>query len=85
MKHLTDEFDAWRFIGILLFKVHDEPKGPILKGGIGRPDDDCVPVIGALVAIDRGIKSIIGDLPSHHIICNGRGRDACGGVGLHSL
>ncbi len=44
MKHLRDEFDPWGFVGVLLFKMHDEAKGTVFKGCIRRTNDDSVPV-----------------------------------------
>lgn len=43
MKHLADEFDSWRLVGVLFFEVHDKPKGSILEGRISRADNDSIP------------------------------------------
>ena len=44
MEHLADEFDTRRLVRIRLLEVHDEPKCPILEGGVGGSDNDGVPV-----------------------------------------
>lgn len=44
MKHLTDEFDAGRLIGVLFLEVHHQTKGSILKGRIGRANDNRIPI-----------------------------------------
>ena len=49
MKHLTDELDPRWLVRILFLKMHDEPEGAILKGGISGPNNNGVPLIGALV------------------------------------
>ena len=43
VKHLADEFDAGRLVGILFFEVHNKTECTILKGGICWADDDSVP------------------------------------------
>lgn len=43
MEHLTYEFDARRFVGILLLKMHNQAKGPVFKGCVSWPDDDSIP------------------------------------------
>jgi hypothetical protein len=43
MEHLTDELDTWRFIGVLLLKMHDEPESAIFERGICGTDNDSVP------------------------------------------
>ena len=43
MEHCADEFDARRFVGILLFKLHDQSEGTIFEGSVGWTDDDSVP------------------------------------------
>jgi hypothetical protein len=43
MEHCADEFDAGRFVGILLFKLHDQSEGTVFEGGVGWTDDDSVP------------------------------------------
>lgn len=43
MKHLADEFDPWRFVRILLFKVHDQTEGSIFERCIRRSYDHSVP------------------------------------------
>ena len=44
MKHLADEFDLWRLIRVLLFKLHDEAKRAVLERRIGRSNNDGIPV-----------------------------------------
>lgn len=43
VKHLRDELDAGRLVGILLLKVHHQAEGSVLERSIGRSDDDGVP------------------------------------------
>jgi hypothetical protein len=43
MEHLADEFDARRFVGVLLFEVHDQAEGAVFEGRVGWADDDGVP------------------------------------------
>lgn len=44
MKHGADEFDRWRLVGILLFEMHHESESAVLKGRVGRADNDGVPI-----------------------------------------
>jgi hypothetical protein len=44
VEHLANEFDARRFIGVLLLEVHHKAEGSIFKGGVCGSDDDGVPV-----------------------------------------
>lgn len=43
MEHLADELDLWRLVGVLLFKLHDESEGSVLKGRVCGADNDGVP------------------------------------------
>ena len=43
MKHLANKLDARRFVWVLLLKMHDKPKSPVLEGCIRGTDDDRVP------------------------------------------
>ena len=43
MEHCADEFDAGRFIGILLFKLHDQAEGTVFEGSVGWTNYDSVP------------------------------------------
>lgn len=45
VKHLADELDTRRLVGVRFLEVHHQPESSILKGGICWPDDDCVPVL----------------------------------------
>lgn len=44
VEHLADELDAGRFVGVLLFEMHDKAKGAILERGVRWADDDGVPL-----------------------------------------
>jgi len=44
MEHCADEFDAGRFVGVLLFEVHDQAEGAVFEGSVGRTDYYGVPV-----------------------------------------
>jgi hypothetical protein len=44
MKHLADKLDSRRLIGILFLKMHDQPEGAVLEGGVRGADDDSIPV-----------------------------------------
>ena len=43
VEHLADELDAWGLVGVLFFKMHDQPKCSILERCICWSDDDGVP------------------------------------------
>lgn len=43
MKHRTDKLDSRWFVGVLLFKVHNESESSILEGCVCGADDDRVP------------------------------------------
>lgn len=43
VKHLADEFDAGRFVGVLFLEVHDEAECAVLKGSIGGSNDHGIP------------------------------------------
>lgn len=43
MEHLADELDLRRFVGVLLLELHDKSESPILKGGIGRSNNNGIP------------------------------------------
>lgn len=83
MEHLTDEFDARRLVGVLFLKIHHKAKGSILKGCIGWSNDNGIPM-DALEKRNSRLKRYL-HIPCHHIIGDGRGRDTCGGIGLHAL
>lgn len=44
MEHLTDELDLRRLVGVLLLELHDKSESPILERGIGRSNNNGVPV-----------------------------------------
>ena len=44
MKHLANELDARRLVGVLLFEVHDEAEGAVFEGRVRGADDDGVPI-----------------------------------------
>ena len=52
VEHLAYELDSRRLVGILLFKMHHEPKGSIFERGIGRPDNNGIP--GAISTVVSG-------------------------------
>jgi hypothetical protein len=43
VEHLTDEFHTRGFVGVLLFKVHDEAECAIFKRRFGGTNDDGIP------------------------------------------
>ena len=43
MKHLANELDSWRFIGVCLLEMHHKSKGAVFVRSISRPDDHSVP------------------------------------------
>jgi hypothetical protein len=53
MEHLTDELDRGRLVGVLLLKLHDKSKGAILKGSVGGPDDNCIPILKSCLVSDN--------------------------------
>lgn len=62
MKHCADEFDSRWLVGILFLELHDESEGAVFKGGIGRPDDNSVPVRSLVLAINYSV------LESDHVM-----------------
>jgi len=51
VEHCADEFDAGRFVGVLLFEVHDQAEGAVFEGGVGGTDYYGVPVGGREVSM----------------------------------
>lgn len=66
MEHLGDEFDAGRFVRVLLFEVHDKAECAVFKGGVCRSDDDCVPEGGSKSVMCQG--KVEDSLWTHHVI-----------------
>jgi hypothetical protein len=62
MKHCADEFDSRWLVGILFLELHDESEGAVFKGGVGRADDDSVPVRSSVLAINYSV------LESDHVM-----------------
>jgi hypothetical protein len=62
MEHSANEFDSRGLVGILFLELHDESEGTIFKGGIGRADDDSVPVRSLVLAINHSV------LESDHVM-----------------
>lgn len=60
MKHLADELDSGRFVGVLLLEVHDEAKRAILEGRVGWADDDGVPTTIPLSVGESSCSSVVG-------------------------
>lgn len=52
MEHLADEFDRGWFVWVLLFKLHNKAKGPILEGSIRRTDNDSVPRVVSMADLE---------------------------------
>lgn len=44
MEHLADELDLRRLVGVLLLELHNKSKSSILERGIGRANNNGVPV-----------------------------------------
>lgn len=47
---MADELNLGGFVRVLFLEVHYEPKGTILKGSVGRTDDDGVPEVRRLAS-----------------------------------
>jgi hypothetical protein len=43
VKHLANELDAWRLVGVLLFEVHNEAEGAIFERSVCGANDDGIP------------------------------------------
>ena len=75
VEHLTDELDRGRLVGVLLLKVHHQSESAVLKRGIGRSNDDGVPIRPRQVS-DRtpkddrepGVKENEGVLVAHQVM-----------------
>lgn len=87
VEHGGYELDAGRFVGVLLFEVHYESERAVFEGGVAGSDDDCIPV-GAIyqyrgwcVVLGRGFLGV----PGHDVVCDGRGADPGGWIGLHAF
>lgn len=65
VKHLADKFDSRWFVGILLFKVHDQAEGSIFERRIRRSYNHSVPsfmyvsLLGAAVCTSRDAYQVI--------------------------
>lgn len=44
VKHLADELDTRRLVGIRFFEMHDKAEGSIFERRVSGADDDCIPV-----------------------------------------
>lgn len=62
MKHRANEFDSRWFVGILFLELHDESEGTVFKGGVGRANDDSVPVSSLVLATNYSV------LESDHVM-----------------
>ncbi len=54
VKHLGEELDDGRLVGVLLAELHGELEGPVLEGGVVRAEDDGVPQHDVVLA--RGAR-----------------------------
>jgi hypothetical protein len=54
VKHLADELDRRRFVRVLLFEMHHQPKCTIFKRGVRRADDDRIPDVVGLAGAGGG-------------------------------
>lgn len=77
VEHLANELDGWRLVWILLFKVHYEAEGSVLKGRVCWADNDSIPVSARGIssnqpgALLRSVTMIIPSeysLPCHDIV-----------------
>lgn len=84
MKHFTDELNSRWLIWVLLFEMHDESKGTVFEGGIGRSNDDGVPGGGKSV-YNHAESCFLRCIPCHNIISYWRGRHARWRICLHAL
>jgi hypothetical protein len=88
VKHLANELNRRRLVGILFFKVHHEPEGSVLEGRIRGTDDDGIPdelPVSRRVRVPGGPISGSKLSPSHDIIGHGGGRNTGRRIGLHTL
>lgn len=92
VEHLTDEFDLWRLVGILFFKLHNQSKSSIFERRISRSNNDGIPTSrrGQQRARCRDVwprPSIVndGDVPCHHIIRDRGSGNSCRRICLHAL
>ena len=87
MKHLADELDRRRFIGVLFLEMHNESEGSVFEGSVGRSDNNGVPLGKRSASLNQDIllPGLKNSLPSHNIVCDRRCRYTSRWIRLHAL